>query len=148
VKQLSCIFMVVLISIAVTGCKPNAQTNTYDVMFEKKPQLIDDGVYLKANRIGTVMSNADDTAPIGRLAISIDNSFQELMRTNVVFYIYSGRLELATLGGYGEPLAKETKVLGFKSKGALVWFKTRYLLKNQATAAAKKADKLYRRTAM
>jgi len=140
--------MLILVSAAVAGCNPNTHANTYDVMFEKKPQLIDDGVYLKANPIGTIVTNATDSAPIGRLAISIDSSFQELMRTNVVFYISSGRLEMASLGGYSEPLAKETKVLGFKSKAALIWFKTRYLLKNQAAVAAKKADKLYQRTAM
>lgn len=147
-KQLPCLLMVVLVSIVVTGCNPNTHSDTYDVMFEKQPLLTDNSVYLKGNQIGTVVSTAGDVAPIGRIAILIDSSFQELMRSNVVFYISSGRLEMAALGGYGEPISKETKVLGFKSKAALVWFKTRYLLKNQAAAAAKKADKLYQRAAL
>jgi hypothetical protein len=135
-------------SILLTGCNPNAHTNTYDVMFAKQPLLIDDGVYLRGNRIGTVVSDDKAAAPIGRLAISIDGPYQELMRTNVVLYIASGRLNLASLGGYGEPLDKETKVLGFKSKASLAWFKARYLLKNQSSAAAKEAEKLYQRTTM
>lgn len=144
-KRISCFFLVILVLIAVTGCNPNTHSDAYDVMFEKQPQLIDDGVYLKGNRIGTVVSNNQDTVPIGQLGVSIDSSFQELMRTNVVFYKSSGKLQLATVGGYGEPLTKETKILGFGSKASLAWFKTRYLLKNQAVVAAKKAAKLHQR---
>ena len=147
-KQFSCISTVIFICIALTGCNLNTHTNTYDVMFEKQPLLIDDGVYLRGNRIGTVVSNAKDTAPIGKLSIAIDGPYQELMRTNVAFYIDAGRLNLASFGGHGEPLDKETRLLGFKTKASLAWFKTRYLLKNRATAAAKKAEKLYQRTTM
>ena len=147
-KQFSCLLTAIFIFVGLTGCNPNAHTNTYDVMFPKKPLLIDDGVYLKGNRIGTVVSNDQEAAPIGRIAISIDGPYQELMRTNVAFYIDSGRLNLASFGAYGEPLEKEAKVLGFKTKASLAWFKARYLLKNQPNAAAKKANKLYQRTTM
>lgn len=146
-KLINCLLTLILISLAMTGCNLNSNTNTYDVMFEKQPLLIDDGVYVKGNRIGTVVSTETAAAPVGRLAISIDSPYRELMRTNTVFYVSSGRLNLATLGGYGEPLDKETKVLGFKSKGSLAWFKARYLLKNQAAAASKKAAKLHQRAA-
>ena len=142
-KQFCCALIIVLFLAA--GCNPNAHTNAYDVMFEKQPRLVDDGVFLKGNRIGKVVSENKGEVPVGRLAVTIDSAFQDVMKTNVVFYISSGRLELATLGSYGEPLMQEAKLLGFGSKTSLVWFKTKYLLKNPAAAAAKKADSLYQR---
>jgi hypothetical protein len=138
--------MLMLVLFLAAGCNPHTQTNAYDVMFEKQPRLIDDGVYRNGNRIGTVVSNTQENLPVGRLAVTIDSAFQDVMKTNVVFYVSAGRLELAALGGYGEPLAKETKLLGFGSKASLIWFKAKYLLKNQAVEATQKADRLYRRT--
>lgn len=112
-------------------------------MFEKQPRLTDSGVYSGSNRVGSVAEPTGAVGRVARLTVHIDAPHRETIKNNTVFYVSEGRLVLAKLDGFGEPLPAGGVLLGFNSKAGLLWFKTRHLLKNQPAAAGRQAEKLY-----
>ena len=130
------------------GCKLTSKgsTDAYVVVFNDPPMLTETTVYLKGQPIGAVMPQTAHTNGVTRIQIAIDAPYLDLMRTNAVFFLSSGKLNYATLKNFGQPLPREAIILGFGSKASLVWFKTRHLLKNPVTAAGREAQRLYQRS--
>jgi hypothetical protein len=120
------------------GCSPSVEKG-YAIMFDGPVALYDTGVYHQGLRIGRILSTAKGPANTLQVNVAIDPDYQRLMATNAAFYASSGRLCYATLANYGQPLGDDGKWSGFRSKGALNWFKLKHLLANPCDAAARRA---------
>jgi ribosomal protein S28E/S33 len=153
VKKSVCFALI--LSIVAAGCSslsmdtvkniPIIDHKIYNVIFEDKPTITAKEVYAGTTEIGKVL---DETAASGNLTvvkISVQNEHEHFMRSNVVFYVSEGRLELDTVGDIGEALSEGAKILGFTGKTGLYWFKTKSKVKSLSDSAKSKAEELYNR---
>jgi ribosomal protein S28E/S33 len=153
VKKSVCFALI--LSIVAAGCSslsmdtvknlPISDHKLYNVIFEDKPTITAKEVYAGTTEIGKVL---DETAASGNLTvvkISVQNEHEHFMRSNVVFYVSEGRLELDTVGDIGEALSEGAKILGFTGKTGLYWFKTKSKVKSLSDSAKSKAEELYNR---
>lgn len=144
-----------ILSIVAAGCSslsmdtvknlPIIDHKIYNVVFEDKPTITAKEVYAGTTEIGKVL---DETAASGNLTvikISVQNEHEHFMRSNVVFYVSEGRLELDTVGDIGESLSEGAKILGFTGKTGLYWFKTKSKVKSLSDSAKSEAEDLYNR---
>ena len=141
--------IVICLSIVVVmGCELTSQGSKdgYVVVFNDRPMLTETTVYLKGQPIGTIMPQETHANGVTTLQIAIEAAYRDLMRTNAVFYISSGKLYYAALKNFGDPLPPKARILGFESKASMVWFKTKHLLKNPVTAAGRQAERLFQRS--
>ncbi|MCP4107976.1 MAG: hypothetical protein GY749_20935 [Desulfobacteraceae bacterium] len=148
----SFVLVLVLVAIAV-GCSTLTMDTVkdvsvdvdkvYNVIFEKKPPMVKEGIFSKDIEIGKVLSQqlAADNMAIAK--ISVKKEYASLMKSNVVFYVKDGRLEYEKIGEQGELLSEGAKILGFPGKTSLTWFKTKNKVKNLSNAAVDKAEELY-----
>ncbi len=145
-----------ILSIVSAGCSylsmetvkniPVIDHKIYNVIFENKPTVTIKEVYAGAVEIGKVLSETGASDNLTVIKISVQNEHDHFMKTNVVFYVSEGRLELDTVGDdTGEPLSEGAKILGFAGKTGLYWFKTKSAVKSVSGAAANKAEELYNR---
>ncbi len=118
----------------------------YYVVFEDKPKLDSEDIYLKGLKIGEIISQKDGPDDLQVMKISIHEKYDELMMDNVAFLVSDGRLEYETLADEGEPLNEGAKLLGFHGRTGLYWFKTKSTVKNASQAAMEKAEELYYKT--
>jgi len=133
--------LVLALLILTSGCAQKAP-DAYYAMFEGTPNLFENKIYHLGTEIGDILEN--QTGPTGavRLSLSIHSEHRDKITESTVFYVSSGRLNLATLAAYGPPLAPGQAVLGFDSKMALRWFKVKTALGNSSLAAAARAESL------
>ncbi len=115
----------------------------YNVIFEKKPEMVQEGVYSKELEIGEVLDQQSAANNMGIVKISIKNEYDDLMKSNVVFYISDSKLQYDTIGDTGEPLSAGAKILGFTGITSLTWFKTKNKVKDFSNTAINKAEELY-----
>lgn len=149
------VLIAVILSIVAAGCSylsmgtvkniPVIDHKIYNVIFEDKPTVTTKEVYAGTVEIGKVLSEAGASDNLTVIKISVQNEHDDLMKSNVVFYVSDGRLELDTVGDTGEPLSEGAKILGFAGKTGLYWFKTKSAVKSVSGAAASKAEELYNR---
>ncbi len=134
------------------ACSPLTMENVRDipvfqkmfyVVFEKKPEITDKGVYASDFEIGSISSQNPGPDNMVIAKIFVQNEHADLIRDNVVFYVSEGKLMLETVGESGTPLKEGDKLLGFKGKTSLYWFKTKNKVKNASNAAVNKARELY-----
>ena len=116
---------------------------TFYVIFEKAPNIINDKVISKNFKIGDIKKKELGRDNMVKVTIKIDETYVGMIQTNGVFLADNGRLTYETVGrGYGS-LPQKSKILGFANKPAFLWFKTRYHLKKFSDAAIEKAEELY-----
>jgi hypothetical protein len=146
----------VILSIVAAGCSylsmetvkniPIIDHKIYNVIFEDKPTVTTKEVYAGTVEIGKVLSEEGASDNLTVIKISVQNEHDHFMKSNVVFYVSDGRLELDTVGDTEEPpLSEGAKILGFAGKTGLYWFKTKSAVKSVSGAAASKAEELYNR---
>ena len=145
-------FIVAVLLITTTvGCSTMTMDNVkdvsidkvYNVIFESKPEMVKEGVYSKDIEIGEVLAQQSAANNMGIIKISIKNEYDDLMKSNVVFYISDSKLQRDTIGDTGEPLSDGAKMMGFPGITSLTWFKTKSKVKDLSGAAIKKAEELY-----
>ncbi len=144
-----------ILSLAAAGCSslsmdtvkdiPVIDHKIYNVIFEDKPTITAKEVYAGTVEIGKVLSETAASDNLTVIKISVQNEHEHFMKSNVVFYVSEGRLELDSVGDIGEPLSEGAKLLGFTGKTGLYWFKTKTAVKNFSGAAKNKAEELYNR---
>jgi hypothetical protein len=147
-KQL---FIAVLLITTTIGCSTMTMDNVkdvpidkvYNVIFEKKPEMVKEGVYSEELEIGEVLAQQSAANNMGVIKISIKNEYDDLMKSNVVFYISDSQLKRDTIGDTGEPLSDGAKIMGFPGITSLTWFKTKNTVKDYSDTAIKKAEELY-----
>ena len=134
----------VLIGFMLTGCSQiSSQKDVYYVVFENHPNIYNTGVYLKGHEIGEILDQK--AIPGGtKITVSIRDEYKDLMKDNVVFFLDFGKLNYKTIANFGQDIEPGASILGFHSKMAVYWFKTRTLLTQSSAAAARKANQLAR----
>ncbi|MDM8525619.1 hypothetical protein QUF80_19795 [Desulfococcaceae bacterium HSG8] len=147
-------FVAALILITLTtGCSMSLEdvknvpvfTKTYYVVFEDKPEIVNEGVFANNFEIGRISSQKPGSEDMVIVTMSVQNENNHLMTDNVIFYVSDGRLTYDTVGDSGNPLQEGAKILGFTGKTGLYWFKTKNKIKNISGAAIDKAQELYDR---
>jgi len=147
-KQL---FIAVLLITTTIGCSTMTMDNVkdvsidkvYNVIFEKKPEMVNKGVYSENLEIGEVLAQQSAANNMGIIKISIKNEYDDMMKSNVVFYISDSQLKRDTIGDTGEPLSDGAKIMGFSGITSLTWFKTKNTVTDFSNTAIKKAEELY-----
>jgi hypothetical protein len=133
-------FMLIVAFLMLTaGCTQKAP-DAYLVMFEDAPNLFENKVYHLGSEIGDILETQAGPTGAVRLSLAIHSGHQDRITETTVFYVAAGRLNLASLSGYGPPLAPGQAILGFGSKMALRWFKVKTALGQSSLAAAAKAQ--------
>ena len=132
-----------LMLLLLSGCNLTSQDPVYFVMFEDTPQLFDSGVYFQGEQIGEIVSRQTGPSLVHKVTISVPERHRELIRTQTVFFVSSGRLQHAALAAYGEPLPLGSPVLGFTSKAAMLAFRVKNLMQPLPAAAGQDAARLF-----
>jgi hypothetical protein len=140
-KRFGLLVMFLLVT-AAAGCT-SATNDVYYVMFDRKPNLFESGVYLQGTRIGQIVSTEAGRNNVFRVTIRIDSPYRDQITRNIAFLVSSGRLEYARIANYGEKLDYEAKVLGFQSWSSLFGFKLMNLMHPLPAAAAGEAQRLF-----
>ncbi len=125
----------------LVGCGSSDQ-NDYTVLFEKPVIIMDHIISHRGTPIGTVKKSDMDSGHSARLSVDIDPDYINLLGQNTVFVLVAGRLQLAMVAPFGEPLEPNDVMVGFNSKTDLMLFRLKNLLGNKAFAARKRADRL------
>jgi hypothetical protein len=133
-----------LMLLMLSGCNLSSQDPVYFVMFEEAPQLFDSGVYHQGEKIGEIVSQETGPSLAHKVTISVPDQYRDLIQTQTVFFVSSGRLHLAALAAYGEPLALGSPVLGFRSKSAMLAFRVKNLMQPLPAAAGQDAARLFK----
>ncbi len=138
-------FCLALLLLACTEEQKPVIAECFDfyVLFEEKPELESDRVYSKEFEIGRVISRTLNEENLVAVKVRVPEEHREMIRDNGVFYISDGRLTYDTLSGTGTPLEEGGKLLGFSSKTALLWFKTKNKVRSMSREAMEKAEELY-----
>ena len=118
-------------------------SKTYYVIFEEKPGITGEDVVSKGFKIGKVASQDLGSDNLVVVKISIEGDKHELIKSNTLFYVEEGTLTYDTIGDTGDVLPEGSKILGFPSKNALYWFKTKTKIGEWSKEAADKANELY-----
>ncbi len=124
--------------IVITACS-TVETDGYSIFFDDRIHLSDERVYYKGTVIGSVVSveNSNDNKAMAK--IKIDSAHRYLIMDQATFYVDGGSLHYDSFKKFGNPLDNGARLLGFSSRGALKWFKTRTLFTRSAAVAAKQA---------
>ncbi|MDM8542461.1 hypothetical protein QUF90_15405 [Desulfococcaceae bacterium HSG9] len=148
-KQL--VIIAILLMTTTIGCSTMTMDNVkdvsidkvYNVIFEKKPEMVNKGVYSENLEIGEVLAQQSAANNMGIIKISIKNEYDDLMKSNVVFYISDSQLKRDTIEDTGEPLSDGAKIMGFSGNYSLTLFKTKNKVKDFSNTAINKAKELY-----
>jgi hypothetical protein len=118
----------------------------YYVIFEEKPRLKNDDIFMKTLRIGKVIGLKPAGEGMYVAKISIDAKYKDLMRDNVAFIIDDGQLQYETVGDESGPLGEGAKLLGFSGRARFTLFKTRDRFRGMSRSIMDKAEELYDRS--
>ncbi|MFP4031996.1 MAG: hypothetical protein ACLFRG_01185 [Desulfococcaceae bacterium] len=118
----------------------------YYVIFEEKPRLRNDAIFMKTLRIGKVIGLKPAGQGMHVAKISIDARYKDLMRDNVAFVVDDDRLQYETLGDEGGPLGEGSKLLGFPGRTRFTLFKTQNRFRGMSRSVMDKAEELYKRS--
>jgi hypothetical protein len=138
--------MFVLCAVCAMGCsKVTGTKDVYYVMFPSQPTLHDAKVYYVNKPMGEILQKEKIAFNNTKLTLFIEKDFRDMIKDNTIFYEDGGRLYHGSLGNFGKVVPPHAKLLGFDSKGALYWFKTKTLLSRSPMAARRLAEQLFRR---
>ena len=132
-----------LVFMTIVGCQMSTAKKVYYVMFEKTPKIFDTQVYVMGGVIGDITAQEAGANNVYRVTVSIQPEHAEKMQDNLVAIVKNGHLELVQIGVVGNPLPYESKLLGFRSKVALMGFKFSHSSAMLPQAAAEKASQLF-----
>lgn len=118
----------------------------YYVVFEEKPRLKSDAIFMKTLRIGKVIGLKPAGEGMYVAKISIDAKYKDLMRDNVAFIIDDGQLQYETVGDESGPLGEGGKLLGFSGRTRFTLFKTQNRFRGMSRTLMDKAEELYKRS--
>ena len=141
--------VVVLAMVMGAGCEelkmPQMQQapEAYWVMFDAPVNIFDGRVFYNGAAIGEIQSTETGPTLATRLAVIIAPEYREVITTSTVFVLSAGQLAVDHLDRLGTPVAPGGVLMGFPSKGALFWFKTRTLLSRSTDVAAERARGLF-----
>lgn len=135
-----------LMLLAMAGCQMSTAKKVYYVMFEKTPKIFDTQVYAMGVVIGDIAAQEAGASNVYRVTVSIRPEHTEKMQDNLVAFVKNGHLEFAPIGVVGNALPYESKILGFRSKVALMAFKFSNSSAMLPRAAAEKANQLYEKS--
>lgn len=138
----SSIWILLVFLLMATSCAMKPASDLFYVLFEQAPSLYETAVWDGGEEIGAIVSREPVAGAGEKISVSIKKEFMDRIRTNVVFYTAVGRLQLATVDAYGEPLAVDSAILGFHSKMAYRMFKLKTAFTRSAPVAAKHARML------
>ena len=141
-KRLILLAAALFFAASVVGCIQNAP-QAYYVMFEKPPNLFDEGVYFQGDTIGNIKSRDTSPLQVTRVAISLLPEYREQLKSTSVFFVQSGRLHLAAVDTLGAPVPPGAVFLGCPSPLALKWLRARTAFSDTARAANEEAQRLF-----
>lgn len=132
-----------MVLMTAAGCQTGTTKKVYYVMFDKTPKMFDTQVYAMGEVIGDIVSQEVGANNVYRVTVSIRAEHAEKIQDNLVAFVKNGHLEFYQIGIIGNPLPYESKMLGFRSKVALMGFKFSHSSALLSQAAAEKANRLY-----
>jgi len=128
------------------GCQMNTAKKVYYVMFDKTPKIFDSQVYAMGVVIGDIATQEAGANNVYRVTVSIHAEHVDKIQDNLAAFVKNGHLEFVPIGVVGNPLPYESKILGFRSKVALMGFKFSHSSALLPQAAAEKANQLYEKS--
>ena len=135
--------LISILLIAMTGCAQNPEgPETYGVVFNEAPSLIESHVYYMGERIGEVLESRTGANLAVKLDLAVDTDRRGLLTDSTVFAVSAGRLNLIPLNAYGAPVEPGAVFAGFGSRTALNLFKLRHLLGQTEAAARARAEQM------
>ncbi len=147
-------YILLALVLVLHGCATTSSTTTieevetdkiYNVVIEGKADLTGDVKNESNVLIGEVLTNKTSSSGVTVAKVSIDHEYDELIKTNSIFYASDGDLIHAKLNDdAGEPLEEGDKVMGFTGKTQLYWHKTKSAIKGATNATISKAQELYK----
>ncbi|WP_319525514.1 hypothetical protein [uncultured Desulfosarcina sp.] len=140
-KALTIFFVMLMAGLAGCSVQPSGGQDGIAVVFDGAPQLFDPSVVFMGTVVGQTLSSESKNG-VTRVAFALDNSFDELMTSNLVAVARNGRLHLDTLGGYGEPLSPGASIVGFVKPSSYQWFKFKNIINNATMSAQHRAQRL------
>jgi len=123
--------------------QPTLSNGAYSVIFNENPSLNENEVYSKGFKIGKVLSQKLEKNNLVTVNILIDENYQELMKTNTIFYISEGKLLYDTIEDEGEPIATGSKIRGFNNKTSMFLYKAKKIGKEMYNSSINKAKEIY-----
>jgi len=132
-----------LFFMTTAGCQMSTAKKVYYVMFDKTPKIFDTQVYAMGVVIGDIAAQEAGANNVYRVTVSIRTEHTEKMQDNLVAFVKNGHLEFVPIGVVGDPLPYESKILGFRSKVALMGFKFSHSSAMLPKAASEKANRLF-----
>jgi len=132
-----------------SGCslQPTGGQAGLKVLFDGDPQFFDPSVQHMGMTVGQVVSREWRNG-VTLVTVSLDGSYDSMKRSNLALVVRNGRLQVATLGGYGEMLAPGACINGFVNNASYQWFKITNLVGNITIAADRRAMGLLARSGL
>ena len=147
-------YILLALALVVQGCATTSSTTVieevetdkiYNVVIDGEADLTGDVKNESNVLIGEVLTNKTSSSGVTVAKIAIDHEYDELIKTNSVFYVSDGDLIHTPLNDdEGEALEEGDKVMGFTGKTQLYWHKTKSAIKGATNATISKAQELYK----
>ncbi len=147
-------YILLALVLILHGCATTSSTTVveevevdkiYNVVIEGEPELTGNVKNESNVVIGEVLTRKTSTSGVTVAKISIDQEYDEVIKTNSVFYASDGDLIHTPLNDdAGESLDEGDKVMGFTGKTQLYWHKTKSAIKGATNATISKAQELYK----
>ena len=140
---------VMLAMVLGAGCEelkmPQRQQapEVYWVMFDAPVNIFEGRLFHNGEAIGEIQSTETGPTLVTRLSVTIAPEYRDTITSGTVFVLTAGRLTADQLDRLGAPVAPGGVLMGFASKGAFFWFKTRTLFSRSADVAAERARGLF-----
>jgi len=147
-------YLLLALVLILQGCATTSSTTVvedletdkiYNVVIEGKPELTGKVKNESNVAIGEILTSKASSSGVTVAKVSIDFDYDDLIKTNSVFYANDGDLIHTPLNDdAGEPLQEGDKVMGFTGKTQLYWHKTKSAIKGATNATISKAQSLYK----
>ena len=147
-------YLLLALALVLQGCASTSNTaviedvetdKIYNVVIEGKPELTGKVKNESNVAIGEILTSKASNSGVTVAKVSIDYDYDELIKTNSVFYASDGDLIHTPLNDDdGESLEEGDKVMGFTGKTQLYWHKTKSAIKGATNATVSKAQSLYK----
>ncbi len=143
------LFILMTMIVGLSGCNVQqiGSPSGVGVVFDGEPLIFDSSVVYMETVVGRMISREMGNG-VTRVSIALDDQYAGLKKTNLVAVVIDGRLHLAVLGGYGDPLPPAACISGFSNTASYRWFKFKHLINNITMAADRRAQRLLDRSGL